>query len=255
MTSYASYSLPFDASWQPDFWGRIRNTVDANVLAAQASAADLENVRLTMQAEVAVDYFELRAQDALEASCSTRPSPAIRIRWISRRFSSRAGIASDEAVAQAETQLNTTQAQDTDLGILRAQFEHALARLVGQPASTFSLPVQPLRRIRPSIPFARSGAAARAPSGRRRSKSAMVAAANAQIGIARAAFYPNVTLSASAGFGTTSIARLVYLAQPFLVRRSVTRGNALRCRPCAALRCSSIRRCTIRTSRTTVRRS
>src|SRR5262249_22282594 len=66
VASYGSYSLPFDASWQPDFWGRVRNTVDANVLAAQASAADLENVRLTIEAEVAVDYYELRAQDALK---------------------------------------------------------------------------------------------------------------------------------------------------------------------------------------------
>jgi len=133
--------LPFDASWAPDLWGRLNNTVRANAYAAQASAADLANVRLTLQAELAVDYYELRSQDALkrlfdETVAAYRDSLDI------TRVQFQAGIASDEAVAQAETQLEVTEAQGTNLEIARAQFEHAIAVLLGQPASTFSLPAE-----------------------------------------------------------------------------------------------------------------
>ena len=156
--------MPFDASWVPDFWGRVRNTFLENATAAQASAADLENVRLTAQAEVAVNYFEIRAQDALkELFDQTVAAYQDSLELTQIQFN--AGIASDEAVAQAETQLEATQAQDTNLGIARAQFEHAMALLVGQPASTFSLPVAPLRANPPAIPFGvpsrSAGAAAR----------------------------------------------------------------------------------------------
>lgn len=203
VASYPSYSLPFDASWQPDFWGRVRNTVDANVLAAQSSAADIENVRLTAQAEVAVDYFELRSQDALkqlfdQTVANYRDSLDL------NQIQLRAGIASDEAVEQAETQLNATLAADTDLGILRAQFEHALATLTGQPASSFEVSVKPLDTKSPSVPFAvPAQLLERRPDVAEQER--LVAAANARIGIARAAYYPNVTLSATAGFGSTSI--------------------------------------------------
>src|ERR1700719_1081766 len=127
----ADYSLPFDASWVPDFWGRVRNTVNANAYAAQASAADLENVRLTAQVEVAVDYYDLRAQDALKQLFDATVV-AYKDSLDLTQLQFNAGIASDEAVAQAETQLETTEAQDTNLGILRAQLEHAIALLVGQ---------------------------------------------------------------------------------------------------------------------------
>lgn len=203
VSSFASYSLPFDASWQPDFWGRVRNTVNANVLAAQASAADLENVRLTVQAEVAVDYFELRTQDALK-QLFDQTVAGYRDSLDLTQIQLRAGIASDEAVEQAATQLNTTQAADTDLGILRAQFEHALAALVGQPASSFAVPIQPLNSSSPSVPFAvPAQLLERRPDIAEQER--LVAAANARIGIARAAYYPNVTLSATAGLGSTSI--------------------------------------------------
>ena len=129
---FTDYSLPFDASWEPDFWGRIRNTVKANVYAAQASAADLENVRLSVQAELAVDYYELRAQDSLR-ECLIPPSSRIRILSTSIAASTRPASSSEEAVAQAEAQLKAAQAQDTNLGILRAQYEHAIAVLIGQP--------------------------------------------------------------------------------------------------------------------------
>ena len=108
-------------------------------------------------------------------------------------------------MAQAETQLEATQAQDTDLGIARAQFEHAIALLVGQPASAFSLPVQPLNANPPAVPFGvPSQLLERRPDIAAAER--LVAQANAQIGVAQAAYYPNVTLSASAGFGNTSIA-------------------------------------------------
>jgi NodT family efflux transporter outer membrane factor (OMF) lipoprotein len=201
--SFNSFSLPFDASWQPDFWGRIRNTVRSNVLAAQASAADLENVRLTAQAEVAVDYYEIRAQDTLKHLFDETVT-AYRDSLELTQIQFRAGIASDEAVAQAETQLRATQAENTNLGIERAQFEHALALLIGQPASTFSLPVKKLNTNPPAVPAALPAQLLeRRPdiaAGERR-----VAAANAQIGVARAAYYPNITLGASTGFGSTSI--------------------------------------------------
>ena len=135
--SFAEYELPFDASWEPDLWGRIRNTVSANASAAQASAADLENVRLTAQAEVAVDYFDLRGEDSLKDLLDSTVTAFQRSLDLTQALYD-TGIDSDEAVAQAETQLEATQAQATAVGILRAQFEHAIALLVGQPASTFS---------------------------------------------------------------------------------------------------------------------
>ena len=204
LSSFTNYSLPFDASWQPDFWGRVRNNVNSNVFAAQASAADLENIRLTAQAEVAADYFELRTQDALKQLFDATVA-AYQDSLDVTQTQFRAGIASDEAVAQAETQLRATQAQDTNLGISRAQFEHALAVLIGQPASEFSLPVKALDANPPSIPYAvPAQLLERRPDVAQEERH--MAAANAQIGLARAAFYPNVTLSAAAGLGATTIA-------------------------------------------------
>src|SRR6185437_4000116 len=150
--SFTDYSLPFDASWQPDFWGRVRNEVKANTFAAQASAADLENVRLTSQTEVAVNYYELRGQDALKMLFDATVA-AYQDSLEVTQLQFKAGIASVEAVAQAETQLDATQAQDTNIGIIRAQYEHAIALLVGQPASTFSISVQPFTARPPAIPL------------------------------------------------------------------------------------------------------
>lgn len=201
--SFTDYSLPFDASWEPDFGGRVRNTVRANVYAPQASAADLENVRLSEQAELAVDYYELRAQDSLKQlldSTVTAYSDALRL----TRAQYRAGLSSDEAVAEAEAQLEAAQAQDNELGILRAQYEHAIAVLMGQPASAFSLTVQTGEAKPPATPtglpselLERRPDIAAAERG--------VAQANAQIGVAMAAYYTNITLSASGGLGTSLI--------------------------------------------------
>jgi NodT family efflux transporter outer membrane factor (OMF) lipoprotein len=206
-STITDYSLPFDASWQLDLWGRIRNTVNADIFEAQATAADLENIRLTAHAEVAVDYFELRAQDALrELFDGTVAAYQQSFDLTKVRFET--GIASDEDVAQAETQLKTAQAQATNLGIMRAQFEHALALLIGKPASVFSLPNQPLKTRPPTIP---SGIPSEVLERRPDIAAAerRVAEANAQIGVAKAAYYPTVTLSASAGFESSSITSLL----------------------------------------------
>ena len=199
-----NYTLPFDASWEPDFWGRIRNTVIASASEAQATAADLQNVRLSVEAELAFDYYQLRSVDAERRLLdSTIAAFQQQLELTQVRFQT--GIASDEDVAQAETQLKTTQAQATDLGIQRAQLEHAIALLTGQPASTFSLPVDPLTAQPPAIPVGLpSQLLERRPdiaAAERR-----VAEANADIGVTKAAFYPSLVLGASAGLESTSIA-------------------------------------------------
>jgi len=201
-TTFTEYSLPFDASWTPDLWGRVRNTVRANVANAQASAADLENTRLTAQAELAVDYFQLRGQDALKQLLdSTVVAYEESLKLTKALYET--GIDSDEAVAQAETQLEATRALDTNIGILRSQYEHAIALLVGQPASSFSIVVEPLKTPPPAIPFGvPSQLLERRPD--IAASERLMAQANAQIGVARAAYFPTVTLGASFGFQSTS---------------------------------------------------
>jgi len=201
--TYAFFELPFDATWTPDLWGRVRNTVKANVYNAQLSAADLENTRLTAQAELAVDYYELRGQDALKQLLDSTVVAFEQSLELTKALYD-TGIDSEEAVAQAETQLNTTRAEDTNLGIQRAQFEHAIALLVGQAPSTFSIPVEPLKASPPAIPFGvPSELLERRPDIAAAER--QMAQANAQIGVAKAAYYPTVTLNAAAGFQSTSI--------------------------------------------------
>jgi len=203
--SSVNYTLPFDATWEPDFWGRIRNTVIASASEAQASAADLQNVRLTVEAELAFDYYQLRSLDAEKRLLDTTIA-AYQQQLDLTRVRFQTGIVSDEDVAQAETQLKTTQAQATNLDIARAQFEHAIAVLAGQPPSTFSLPVAPLNAQPPPVPVGLpSQLLERRPdiaAAERR-----VAEANAEIGVTKAAFYPSLTLSATGGFESTSIAK------------------------------------------------
>jgi NodT family efflux transporter outer membrane factor (OMF) lipoprotein len=196
------YSLPFDATWVPDLWGRVRNQVRANTASAQASAADLENARLTAQAEVAVDYYSLRGQDDLKQLLDSTVI-AYQESLDLTKVLYETGIDSDEAVAQAETQLETTQAADTNLGILRSQYEHAIAMLVGQPASTFAIPAEPLKSNPPAIPFGvPSQLLERRPDVAANER--LMEQANAQIGVAYAAYYPTLTLSASIGLESKS---------------------------------------------------
>ncbi len=200
--TFNDFSLPFDASWEPDFWGRIRNNVNAGTYAAQASAADLENVRLGIQAELAADYFELRGQDSLKELLDATVV-AYQQSVDLTRSQYKAGLSSDEAVAQAEAQLEAVQAQDTNLEILRAQYEHAIAVLIGQSASAFSLPANDSEPDLPAIP---SGIPSELLERRPDIASAerAVAQANAEIGVARSAYFPAILLSAAGGFGNSS---------------------------------------------------
>ena len=196
------YSLPFDATWVPDLWGRVRNQVRANTASAQASAADLENARLTAQAEVAVDYYSLRGQDDLKQLLDSTVI-AYQESLDLTKVLYETGIDSDEAVAQAETQLETTQAADTNLGILRSQFEHAIAMLVGQPPSAFTIPAEPLKSNPPAIPFGvPSQLLERRPDIAANER--LMEQANALIGVQYAAYYPTLTLSASVGLESKS---------------------------------------------------
>jgi len=201
------FQLPFDATWEADLWGRIRNSVNASTDEAQATAADLENTRLLIHSEVAVDYFQLRGQDAQKEILDSNVV-AFRKALDLTKIRHEGGIASDEDVAQAETQLNTTIAQDTDLGVLRAQLEHAIAALTGKPASSFSIPLAPLQPNPPEVPLGLpSQLLERRPdiaAAERR-----VAEANAQIGVVKAAFFPTLTLSGSAGFASTALGSLL----------------------------------------------
>jgi NodT family efflux transporter outer membrane factor (OMF) lipoprotein len=195
-----AYTLPVDASWEPELWGRIRRIVESQQASAQASAADLESARLSAQAALAQSYFTLRELDAqrqlLEATVAAYQKS---LQLTQNRYAS--GVAAKTDVAQAETQLKSTQAQLIDVGVQRAQLEHAVATLIGQPASDFSIPVAPLSIAPPPIPVGvPSELLERRPdiAGAER----RLAAANAQIGVAKAAFYPNLTLSAAAGIAS-----------------------------------------------------
>jgi NodT family efflux transporter outer membrane factor (OMF) lipoprotein len=197
------FVFPFDATWTPDLWGKVRNTVRGDQAAAQATAAELENTRLTQQAELAVDYYSLRAQDSLKQILDTTVAADEDSLKLTRALFE-TGIDNDEAVAQADVQLKSAQAQDTNLGIARAQYEHAIALLMGQPASTFRLDPEPLKFQAPAMPLGvPSQLLERRPDIAQDER--LMAQANAQIGIAQAAYYPNLTLSASAGFESSAL--------------------------------------------------
>ncbi len=201
--SFTDFSLPADASWEPDLWGRVQNSVKANVFAAQASAADLENVRLSENAELAIDYYELRAQDSLKQLFDATVA-AYQDSLELNKSLYKSGLGADEAVAQAEAQLRAAQAQDANLGILRAQYKHAIAVLTGQSPSTFSIPFSPLSGDAPAIPVGvPSELLERRPDIAAAERA--VAEANAQIGVAKAAYFPDLLLTATGGFGNSSI--------------------------------------------------
>jgi NodT family efflux transporter outer membrane factor (OMF) lipoprotein len=192
------FSLTFDASWEVDFWGRIRNSVKASSYEAQATLADLENVRLAVQAEMAADYFQIRVLDAQrELLDSTVSDLQESLNLV--QIQADTGMASGQDVEQATTLLQVTSAQATDLGIQRAVLEHAAATLIGKPASSFSLAARPVAAPAVAVPFGLpSELLERRPdiaAAERR-----VAEANAQIGVARAAYFPTTVLSGGVGF-------------------------------------------------------
>jgi NodT family efflux transporter outer membrane factor (OMF) lipoprotein len=205
--TYNDFVLPFDFSYQADVWGQVRRNVESYREQAQASAADLATVNLSMQADVAIDYFQARSLDAEEQllkSTVTQYEQALKL--TESRF--KGGTASEVEVQQAKTQLRTVQASAIDVGVLRAQYEHAVAILIGKPPAEFSLPPLPLTAPPPPIPAGLpSELLERRPdiaAAERR-----VAAANAQIGVAKSAYYPVINLGASGGFESTTITTLL----------------------------------------------
>ena len=202
----ADYLLSLDASYEFDVWGRIRRNIEASTASAQASAADLETARLSIHAELAVDYFVLRGLDAQRQLLDFTITAFERALELTiNRYN--AGIASQIEVLQARTQLENTRAQAIEVGVQRAQFEHAIAILLGKPPAEFSLPPAPITVLPPAIPIGLpSELLERRPdiaAAERR-----VAAANAQIGIAQAAFYPTVTLRSIVGLESSSLTNL-----------------------------------------------
>jgi NodT family efflux transporter outer membrane factor (OMF) lipoprotein len=208
-----NYSLSVDATWEADLWGRIRRTVEAQEAGAQASAADLEAVRLSAQADLAQNYFQLRALDAQKKLLDeTVDAYAKSLQLTQNRYS--AGVAAKVDVVQAQTQLASTQAQAVQIGVQRAQLEHAIALLTGKPASSFSLAPSPLTAAPPPVPVGvPSELLERRPdvaAAERR-----VAAANAEIGVAKAAYFPTLLLSATGGFESSTLSNWLSLPSRF----------------------------------------
>jgi NodT family efflux transporter outer membrane factor (OMF) lipoprotein len=204
-TTFSNLLMPADVSWEPDIWGKVHRTVEANQANAQASAADLEAIRLSMKAELAQDYFQLRALDADKKILESAATSYQKFLELTKNQYA-AGVASSADVLQAETQLKTTQAQAIDVGVQRAQLEHAIAVLIGKPASVFSIAASPLTALPPDIPAGvPSELLERRPDVAAAERQA--AAANARIGVAVAAFYPSLTLSGSGGFEAANMAR------------------------------------------------
>ena len=201
------FLLTGDVSYELDLWGRIRRSVTAAREEAQATAADLETARLSLQAELAFNYFELRSSDAQQRLLNdTVKAYEEALKLTTNRFEGGAAAKSD--VAQARTQLETTLVQATDIAVQRAQFEHAIAVLIGKPPADFNLPAAPLNLQPPDVPAGLpSELLERRPdiaAAERR-----VAEANEQIGIAKAAFFPTVTLNALLGFESSSMRNMM----------------------------------------------
>ena len=200
------YTIPIDFVYQIDIWGGIRRGVAANSALAQASAAELENASLLYQAELAADYFQIEGLDASRQLLDTTVKSYERyVQLTQDRFDG--GVASMGDVALAQTQLETARAQLVDLGVQRAQFEHAIAVLAGKPPSGLSIPTAPKQSPPPaSLAGLPSALLERRPDVAAAER--QVAAANEQIGIAKAAFYPSLTLGASAGLQSAAIVDL-----------------------------------------------
>ncbi|UVE67100.1 efflux transporter outer membrane subunit [Burkholderia pyrrocinia] len=208
-----SYSVGLDASWEPDLWGKVSRTVSAQRAGEAAAAADLANARLSQQALLAQTYFQLRTSDALQKLLDdTVKSYAQSLNLTQNQYAQ--GVAARADVIQAQTQLQSAQAASIDNGVARAQFEHAIATLIGEPASTFSLPPNPLAAEPPITPVdVPSALLERRPDIAAAERRA--AAANEQIGVAISAFFPTLTLSATGGFQSSVWSQLFTLPARF----------------------------------------
>ncbi|KUZ74868.1 RND transporter [Burkholderia ubonensis] len=208
-----SYSVGLDASWEPDLWGKVSRTVGAQRAGEAAAAADLANARLSQQATLAQTYFQLRTADALQKLLDdTVASYARSLQLTQNRYAQ--GVAARADVIQAQTQLQSAQAAAIDNGVARAQYEHAIATLIGEPASTFSLPPLPLAAEPPVTPVGvPSALLERRPDIAAAERRA--AAANEQIGVAISAFFPTLTLSAQGGVQSSVWSNLFTLPARF----------------------------------------
>jgi NodT family efflux transporter outer membrane factor (OMF) lipoprotein len=202
-SQYGDFVLPISVSYDADLWGRVRRSIAAAREQYQAAAADLENVKLELQTELASDYFELRSLDAQKQILDDTVEAFQRALTLTQnRFEG--GLASRAEVAQAETQLKQTQAQDIDLAEARANFEHAIAVLTGRVPEGFHLPIRALKQEPPAVPIGvPSQLLERRPDIAIAERS--MAASNEQIGIARAAFFPDLVISATGGLQAGSI--------------------------------------------------
>ena len=207
------YQVPIDFTWELDLWGRVRRQVESNVAAAQASAADVENVRLSLQAELAADYFQLHGLDEQKQLLDSTVTEYLKAFQITTNRHTQ-GVASGADLAESETQLETARAQAIDLGVSRTQLEHAIAILTGKAPADLTIAEAPIKFAPPVVPVALpSELLERRPdiAGAER----RVAAANAQIGVAQAAYYPTLSLNASGGFASSTLGTLFSLPSRF----------------------------------------
>ncbi len=210
---HTNYQIPFDVSYQADLWGSIRRNIRASAETAQASEAQLENAKLLYQADLAQDYFQLHGTDGdIALLQSTVDSYTNFLKLTQARHDS--GVASGADVAQAETQLDSAKEQLIDLGVARAQYEHAIAILIGKPPAELTIAPQAIKSDPPQVPVAMpSTLLERRPD--IAASERQLAAMNEQIGIADAAYYPTVTLSAGAGLASSSFVSLFTWAARF----------------------------------------
>ena len=222
-----SISLSLDAGWEIDLWGRVRRQVESSTASAQASAADLQALRLSLQAELAQNYFQLRIADAQKKMLDDTVSAYQKALELTKnRYA--AGVAAKADVVQAQTQLKSTQAQAIDIGIQRAQLEHAIALLIGKAPADFSIPAAPFAPTLPQIPIGiPSDILERRPdvaSAERR-----MAAANAQIGVAKSRLLSVADAFRFDGLSKHGVSRSVYRTELLLGVRSRSAGlDALR---------------------------
>jgi NodT family efflux transporter outer membrane factor (OMF) lipoprotein len=203
---YWEFLIPLNISWEPDFWGGVRRQIESSSASAQATAADLADTRLSLQGMLAVTFFQLRGLDLqTQLLRSTLDTYTQTLQLTQSLF--KGGLSTEIDVEEAKAQLEETRAQLIDLGEQRAQYEHAIAVLVGEPATGFHIAERPLTGNPPSIPTGvPSELLQRRPdiaAAERR-----VAAANALIGVAKAAYYPNITLGATGGVETDLISQI-----------------------------------------------
>ena len=200
----STFRLPLDVTWELDLWGRVRRGVESSQAAAQASAADLAAVTLSIQAELAGNYFQLRVLDAQQQLLDATTA-VYRKSLELTNYRYEAGAAAKTDSLQAEAQLRSTEVQALDISLQRTQLEHAMALLIGKPPEAFSLPATALATAIPPIPAGLpSELLERRPD--IASAERQVAAANARIGVAQAAYYPTIQLSAAAGYEATQLA-------------------------------------------------